>query len=306
MILIPGTTHTITWTRQNLLDEATYYVRAVIRDVRTDEILSTVTLTEIASGRFSGSWSVVQDKSNRGREIDIEKTVYEDSGYTTPSAVYGRWVERYTVLDIKQSNNTGGSSAQRHAVDYSLIAQMIENAVKRIPPPEKPKDVDFSPVLKAIPSTKEFISALDTLRYAIEQNKAESVIPTFNAEILLTTMRKESSMQEKRIMDAISSIDLKAPEPRIIEKQVPRDDRAITALSTSVEGLVARVGRLFERREKKKEQPPVVEKIEEKVIEPEKPKKPVYVKTDTGVIEVDRTQKNARDESIKKLLLYAK
>lgn len=134
MILIPGTTHVITWSKQNLADTTTYYVRAVIRDVRTNSTLATVNLTSLGGDRYSGNWKVVGDPTGNGREVEIEKTVYEDAAYTVVSGIYGRWLDQYSVFALNNRNNTGGFGGSGQSVDYKRIEQMIASAIASIPP----------------------------------------------------------------------------------------------------------------------------------------------------------------------------
>lgn len=143
MFLIPGTAHIVRWTKQNLLDETTYYPLAIIRDTRTDTILDQFALDSLGSGRFSKSWNVVQDPVGFGREIEVEITIYEDSDHTQVSAAYGRWTETYTVYDLP-GMATGGLGGSVF-VDYKRIGQMfdkkIDDALTKIP---QPKEVDLS------------------------------------------------------------------------------------------------------------------------------------------------------------------
>lgn len=149
MILIPGTTHQITWSIQNLSDTTTYYVKAVIRDVRTETTLATVLLTNLGNGRFSKSWNVPQDGSGFGREIEIEKTIYEDAAYTVPSGTYGRWLDNHTIFNLGTRNSsTGGYGNAGSQVDYREIAKIIkievDNAVKTLLEAEMNEDAEDS------------------------------------------------------------------------------------------------------------------------------------------------------------------
>ena len=126
-ILIPGTSHQITWSIQNLTDTTTYYVKAVIRDLRTNIILDTLYLTDLGNGRFSKTWNVPQDGQGFGRQIEIEKTVYEDSAYTIPSGLYGRWLDEYTIFNLaNRLPSTGGYGGHGTQVDYKEITTIIK------------------------------------------------------------------------------------------------------------------------------------------------------------------------------------
>lgn len=139
MILIPGTAHIVRWVKQNLLDDATYYPQAVIRNTRTDAIIDSFDLPDLGSGRYGQPWTVPQDPGGLGLEIEVEITVYEDADHTQASAAYGRWTETFTVYDLPGMATGGlGSSA---FIDYKFIQKMIEDAVKGIP---QPKEIDLS------------------------------------------------------------------------------------------------------------------------------------------------------------------
>jgi len=131
MILVPGTTHVITWSKQLLSDTATYYVQAVIRDTRTNEVLETLDLTDVDGNYFRKAWTVVQDPTGFGREIEIQKTVYDDAEYTIPSSIYGRWLDQYTVLQIVPIGGPG-SGAGGGGMDYNVIESILEKQLKLI------------------------------------------------------------------------------------------------------------------------------------------------------------------------------
>lgn len=108
----------------------TAYVRAVIRNAKTDATLSTLTLTDKGSGRFTGDYQVPADVSGQGFWISIITTVYSDSGYTTQSQNYGVEVNTYLVQD-RFNHNIGGVGGGAD-IDYKRIKKMIDSAVKKI------------------------------------------------------------------------------------------------------------------------------------------------------------------------------
>lgn len=99
-------------------DTTTYYVRAVIRNARTDDIIDTVDLSDQGNGRFSKPWQVPADTSGQGFYIIITTTVYEDSGYSTASRRYA--VEQNEHLVHRRRQAVGGG-----AVDYRIIGQVV-------------------------------------------------------------------------------------------------------------------------------------------------------------------------------------
>lgn len=149
MNLVPGTTHSVRWTKQNLVDTATYYVRAIIRDTRSDAILATFNLADLDGKRFSYPWNVAEDPTGQGREIEIEFTVYEDSAYTQVSAMYGRWTEEYIISDPRLAGQAFGGGGG--TTDYSFIADLLRKEIqKAVADLRKMKEVDLSGVEKRL------------------------------------------------------------------------------------------------------------------------------------------------------------
>lgn len=180
MFLIPGTTHVVRWTKQNLLDETTYYPYAIIRDTRSAIILNEFALSQIASGRFSKNWNVAQDPTGLGREIEVEITIYEDAARTQVSGVYGRWTDTYTIFNLPgMTANMGGGQ-----IDYKYIEQLMRKVIKEIPPQDK---VDLSGIESKLDGVGELLSGLmtDILQVGDKVDRAAQIEKT------LTEMCKE-------------------------------------------------------------------------------------------------------------------
>lgn len=176
MFLIPGTSHQITWSVQNLTDSTTYYVQAKIRDVRTESLLATVNLTNLGNGRFSGKWSVPQDPTNFGREVEIEKTVYTDSGYTTASETYGRWLDQYLIFNLgARSASTGGygGGGDEHKKLIELIKAEME-LIRQAIGASKSDPVDLSDVLSGLQGLLSGLSGVATRVSNIEDTGSAS------------------------------------------------------------------------------------------------------------------------------------
>src|SRR5438552_2121522 len=102
-------------------DSTTYYVRAVVRNAKTDDAIATVTLDDKGDGhRFTKKWQVPADQTGLGFYILVMTSVYTDSGYTTKSPNYGDKYETYLVqsrmnpvIDVPQ-------------IDYKGIRKMIQ------------------------------------------------------------------------------------------------------------------------------------------------------------------------------------
>lgn len=191
-------------------DTGTYYVQAVVRDSVSGVIIkidgaNQVNLTDGGNQRFSKVITAPTDVSGTGKWIDITTTVYEDSGYTTPSSIYGNEVETYLVAQrfnpaLLNPNMFAGVGGQGPDIDYKKIRALFLEAVSQIEAPEfnapnyshefevitrgisaikieKPEPVDLSPVLKAIseiekPEKVDFqvvIDEIDNVRTKVDQ-----------------------------------------------------------------------------------------------------------------------------------------
>lgn len=129
MILIPATTHVISWQKQNLLDTRDYYPKAIIKRAKDNQTLATLNLEDKGGGKYQVKWDVPPDKSNFGTEVLITITIYEDAGQTDVSSMYGAWENEYLIYDWKQvGGGMGGTS-----FDYREIRRIVEETIKNIP-----------------------------------------------------------------------------------------------------------------------------------------------------------------------------
>jgi len=148
---------------QDHTDSGTYYVRAVVRNSRTDAVIDTVNLTDRTNRRFTALWQVIADTSGQGLFVDICTSVYTDSGYTTKSENYGDESETY-LIDNRQKATGGGASGD---VDYKKIKKMLSEAIstikipdqKEIEMPEYP-ETDLSMVHEQLESIISLVTAI--------------------------------------------------------------------------------------------------------------------------------------------------
>jgi hypothetical protein len=173
-------------------DSTTYYVRAVIRNAKTDALIATVNLTDNGNRRFTKAWLAPADPTGLGLDILVTYTVYTDSGYTTKAENYGEKFDEHTVLRRMNPNLNGGGAD----VDYKRIAKIVSDEVAKqiasIPDPDKPempnipfhlqpllnaitgvrndigninvpeaKEVDFGPVMAKIQAVEQAVNAID-------------------------------------------------------------------------------------------------------------------------------------------------
>jgi len=135
MILRPQEYFTIARGLEDHTDSVTYYVRAVVRNARTDALIDTVDLTNQGTRRFSKPWQVPADTSGEGFYILVTTTVYTDSAYTTKSANYGEKFDTYLVQERINPNLGNGGGAE---VDYKKVRKIVQEEINKIPKQEMP------------------------------------------------------------------------------------------------------------------------------------------------------------------------
>lgn len=230
MILLPGTHHYITWTKQNLLDSATYYPQAVIKDKRNDTTLDTLNLASLGSNRYGTSWLVPQDPTGQGREVSIVITVYEDSGYSVVSGMYGAWETDYLIYSLKQQGSGGGGS-----FDYNIVRKIVSDELGKL---EKPEQVDLTEIFNEVSGVKKSLGSRLKELLAIKDKTdrieavEERILATLK-ELGVSTKVVEKSMSEKS-QEAVS----------LIEQATNNSINAIQDVVSSSEG------RLSERTDK--------------------------------------------------------
>lgn len=200
--LNPREVFTIVRQLQDHTDSATYYVRAVIRNSRTDAVIKTIDLFDKGSRRFTVPWDVIPDVSGLGTFIDITTSVYTDDAYTTKSGNYGDENETYLVYDRSKQGSGGGSGGWSPEVDYKKIKKMLDTAIKDIKFPKFPEmpeipefpeiEIDFSGIVGQLDQIKTMIDAIPEP-------------PPVNLEPVLDAIMESGD----RVIDAVSAL----PEP---------------------------------------------------------------------------------------------
>jgi len=125
-------------------DVGTNYVRAYIRNAKTDALITTLNLDDKGSQRFTKTWQVAPDPTGLGLYITVTTQVFTDSGYTTPSTVYG--VEQHEHLVQDRLNPFLRNAVSGPDVDYKRIKKLLDEAIAAIPKAEKPQPVDLIPL----------------------------------------------------------------------------------------------------------------------------------------------------------------
>lgn len=196
LVLQPQKAFTVVRQIANHLDETTYYVRAVIRNAYTDELIETLDLTDRGAQRFSKNWQVPADPSGEGHYISIVTSVYTDSGYTTKSENYGDEENTYLVQDRSGwSHGRGGG-----ALGISDIRRVIREELDKL---EKPEGVDYDRLKPA--SSKD---RTDEILAAIRANKPEKAEKVDLTPLLQAIDGAKQAIEAKEVTPATDLSDL--------------------------------------------------------------------------------------------------
>lgn len=201
-------------------DSNTYFVRAVIRNARTDVLIDTINLTDRGSRRFSLPWQVPADPSGQGFYISVLTSVYMDSGYTTKSDIYSEEMETYLV-DNRFRNLGGGGGDD---VSYSKIRKIFEDVLKEFFFTKEGVFKffqDLSPISKAfsllglsklsdwMEKTTNKLNIISVKADVIRENVSEINMPEFektDLQPILTAISKIEIPKEVNIKDLTASL----------------------------------------------------------------------------------------------------
>lgn len=236
-------------------DAGTYYIRAIVRDARTDTTLDTVDLASKGSGRYSAEWRVyATGKAFQGMYISITTYVYDDSGYTTLSASYGAESETYLLEPRAKHTGGGGSSPVNYnkiseivggmmlgvkkdetiVVTQEDIRKIVEDVIGKLDIPV----TNIAPVIEAIrginmkPNVSVSVGApvVDTdpiasklglvVAQAIAENLSVSALQTITDALVSSAEKKVTEVISKAVEDAAQSIRESAKK---IEESMVKD-----------------------------------------------------------------------------------
>lgn len=196
-------------------DATTYYVRAVIRNAHTDEILATLDLEDKGSRRFVKPWLVPADPSGNGFWVDILTAVYTDSAYTVPSTSYGQNSDTHLVQERVNPNLHQGGFAGPD-ISYKkireIMAEEVKKAIKKIKPA---KPIDLSGEFRVLNDSLKVIMTMVKNVGKFEATDLTSVMTAIGA-----TMR------------GIESLSVK------ISELPPPEKTDLEPISSSLEGLM--------------------------------------------------------------------
>ncbi len=110
-------------------DSTQYYVRAEIRNARSDALIERVALTDRGSRRHSKEWQVTNVVTPAGFYISILTTVYTDAAMTQKSDTYAEEMETFLVETRQKSFGGGGPG-----ISYKKVKEIMEEVVATIKP----------------------------------------------------------------------------------------------------------------------------------------------------------------------------
>lgn len=224
--LQPQANFTIVRQIANHLDTDINYVRAVIRNAYTDEIIATLDLTDKGAQRFKKDWQVPADTSGQGFFVSVVTSVYTDNGYTAKNANYGDEETTYLVQDRLTRLGGGGG------IDAWTVRRILKEELSQLPQPEPVKipkpvkyDMRWDEVLEAIKGVKfeqketDLAPVISRLNEAIKSVQDKEVTPEADLAPVLTALQ-DLKAQLIEAMDAkediISEKVAKAITPEII------------------------------------------------------------------------------------------
>jgi len=226
----PGESFDIFYFLRNHTDSTTYYVKAVVYDVRTGEVLLTQALTQSSTNTrlFISTVQSPPDPVGLGRNIVAVATVYIDGSFTTKSDAYEEQ-EQYFLIRSPQNLYGGGGG-----LDYRDVREIVrEELVKAIatikyPEPQSvpyealfgtigalqrevnriPKEaVDITDVLSAIKSVRSTIAAIpgpEEIDLSSIDAKLSDIVSRFDE--VITVIEAEASADRAETDGAISKL----------------------------------------------------------------------------------------------------
>jgi hypothetical protein len=188
-------------------DATTYYVRAVIRNSRTDELIATVDLDDSGDGlRFIKQWQVPADPSGQGFYIDITTSIYTDSGYTTKTTKYYDEYDTYLIAE-RMNPLLGYGGGGGSDISYKKIEEIIRKVVKEIPEQEKISipETDLVPVLESILDVKLAIRDIPKVDLSDIKNELKSIKLSVDDKEEYKQISSDSSNGLLKQMDSLKS-----------------------------------------------------------------------------------------------------
>lgn len=237
----PQTTLPLVYLIQDHTDPNTYYVRAVVKNSHTGEVLKTIDLTDNGNRRFTGNYNIpaMEDKY-----LDITISVYSDSGHTTKAQDKYEVNTQYLVKTQWGLQFGGAGGATRMEVDYKKIQKMIDEAISSIEKVEKFDDTSILTRLNGLkkdiakikmPDMPQMVSEKVDLSPVLQRfvelkailNKKLEVVEQKPVDLSVVTSLLEEIKREVVSQKEEEVVEDKKEEPKVEEKPIPSKVRVV-------------------------------------------------------------------------------
>ncbi len=206
-------------------DATVYFVRAVVRNARTNAVIDTLNLVSLGNGAWAYSWQVPADPSGQGIFISITTRVYTDSGYTTLSDAYVQENQTYQIYDrmkwvaaMAQQISAIGMGPD---IDYKKIGAVVAKAITKGLEPLKTavddiaedvdaielpeaKETDLGPVLEGLASLAIALEPLGKLQNA-DLSNITALINDAREKVAAIKMPEQKETDLSPVLDAIKN-----------------------------------------------------------------------------------------------------
>lgn len=227
-------------------DSTVYYIRAVVYDSLTRNVLSTNNLVSRGGGLWSSTAIAPVDSSGLGRHIHVIIRVYTDSGYTTLSSLYNQQIDKYLVKSSVRLGAGGGGSGQD--IDYDkirkiVVAVLTEKEKEKEPPePVDLSEIDtkLSPLFKAIDAIKSKLNEPEKpLNVSPIIEKVENIKKEIIAAIDAIEKPKEPKDYTLSLRELGNRIDIAVNEVKTLTDSVSLTNDSINSSVKSIKETLA-------------------------------------------------------------------
>jgi hypothetical protein len=186
----------------NPSDTATHYVRAVIKNAVTGATITSLDLTDNGSGYFSKVWQTPADPTGTGLQITIHKTVYDNSGYSIESVIYGTTVDSYIVRDLPGSSvgfggallGGFGSDRQKNKQGDEKTVALLRKLLDEEKKEKEGKEITPEVVQKNHDEILELLKSLESREQKTLQSAEKEIVQS--AQIIKALADKVGQQQE--------------------------------------------------------------------------------------------------------------
>lgn len=223
----PGEPFDIFYFIRNWTDNATYYVRAVVYDVRTGAVLSTTNLDQSSTNArlFIKTMQSPPDPVGTGRNVVAIASVYTDSSYTTKSDAYEEQEQYYLIKSVLPFLGGGGS------VDYRVIREMLQEVVAKgldgLPKPQE-LNVPDAPDMSFVDALFGTLGALQKDVNRIPKKGADFTNLTTKLEALDTLLKSRPAFEKTDLSPLSRSLDDLSTKVDALREAISASEQRLT------------------------------------------------------------------------------